>query len=88
VSIHGSHGGCQADDADHNENYGPGLSKGKAAAGLLEEKQHTHGDDYRRSHQTADGTAATIATNAVTHMYWPPTTFVAPISVAFFCGAT
>jgi hypothetical protein len=84
VSIHGSHRGGEADDADHHENYGPRLSKGKAAAGLLEEKQHTHGDDYRRSHQAADGAAAAIATNAVTHMSWPPTTFLARISVALF----
>jgi hypothetical protein len=88
VSIHRSHCGREADDADHHENYGPGLAKRKAAAGLLEKKQHTHGDDYRRPHQAADGTAAAIATNAVTHMYWPPTTFLALISVAFFRGPT
>src|ERR1700675_1568811 len=79
VTIHGSHRRSQTDDADHHENYGPGLAKRKAPGGLLEQKQYAHGDDHRRSHQAADGAAAAIATNAVTHLCWPPTTFPAAI---------
>ena len=79
VSIHGSHCGCETNDADHDKNYWPRLSKRKAAASLLKQKQYAHGDDHRRPHQAADGTAAAIATNAVTHLCWPPTTFRAPI---------
>jgi hypothetical protein len=79
MPIHGSHRGRETDDADHYKNYWPGLAERKAAAGLFEEKQYPYGDDYRGSHQATDGTAAATATNAITHLCWPPTTFSAPI---------
>src|ERR1700676_607597 len=79
VAIHGSHCRRETNDADDHQNYWPRLPKRETAAGLLEEEQYAHGDDYRGSHQAADGTAAAIATNAVTHLCWPPTTFPAPI---------
>jgi hypothetical protein len=62
------------------------LSKRKAAAGLFEEKQYSYGDDHRRAHQAADGAAAAIATNAIIHLCWPPTTLPALILLAFFCA--
>src|ERR1700692_1227175 len=79
VTLHGRNRRRKTNDADHRQNYRPSLSKRKAAAGLFEEKQCAHGDDHRRAHQAADGTAAAMATNAVTHLCWPPTTFSALI---------
>src|ERR1700676_4394430 len=88
VAIHGSHCRCETNDADHHENYWPRLPKRETAAGLLEEKQYAHGDDHRGSHQAADGTAAAIATNTVTHLCWPPTTFPAPMFPRVFLRDT
>src|ERR1700733_614846 len=81
MPIHGSHCRRETDDADHHENYWPGLAERKTTAGLFKKKQNSHGDDYRRPHQATDGTTAAAATNAITHLCWPPTTFSAPIPV-------
>src|SRR6202035_1029236 len=84
MAIHGSHCRRETNDADHHQDYGPCLSKRKAAAGLFEKKQYAYGDDHRRAHQAADGAATAMATNAITHLCWPPTTFPALIRRGVF----
>jgi hypothetical protein len=71
VALHGSQSRRETDNADHNQNDWPRLTEGKTAASLLEKKEHAHGDNHCGAHQAANGTAAAVATDTVTHLCLP-----------------
>lgn len=64
MPVGGSQVTCEADCANHNQNYRPGVPEVEVSAThLVEEEQDANGDDNRRAHEAANHAALAIATS-------------------------
>jgi hypothetical protein len=69
MSLAGSNGGGQADEADNDEDDGPGVAEvEEAATHFGEQKEHTDGNHHDGAHEASDGAALAIATNTFDHL--------------------
>jgi hypothetical protein len=69
VALAGSERGSEAHDSDDDDDDRIGVAEvEEASADLREEEEHSDGDNNNRAHETANGAALAIATDAITHI--------------------
>ena len=68
MAFHGCKCTSKVNRADDDEDYRPGVRKGKVtAARLVEQEKHAERDDDRGAHEAPAGAAAARATDTITH---------------------